>query len=708
MKSGTIFWFCVLASVWLLYGPTALGQPVIVEPGWTLIRSIGFDNPMAARLNPLDERLYLGRRGTSTDGLYRVDEYGFTVRLAGGSNVAAVAVQPDSGHVFFSEDYGGVVYRTRFGDSGRETWVSGFRSGYDDDPVGMAFAPTGYAGDVLAPGEALVVDRGNNGYDDVWWWTPLAPEGEYQVHPDDGTLVDPVDLTIDHAQVYIADSGLSNAGAIYILHADSTLTPLSTSEALADPIGIVTDPSTDDLLVLDNGAQRLVRVDPVTGQVSDVFTDFVGAMWAGVDVTADGRRIIVTDHAADEVHIFAQCDASGQAEVDCDGNDVYDICDIAFGTHPDCNHNGVPDACDIADGTSDDCNEDGIPDDCPICPPIEVVFVMDTSTSMDDEAAALCGSMQLVVDYLLAAGVDLSATLLGICDNPGGAYDCLEGNIVDLYGSAVPGSPPPGLETLGDCPGGNEVCQEDWGLGTAVVAGAFPWLPDSTSIRLVIPLSDEGSWCGDPVTQLDQDAITYATVVALANDVIVSPITGSGSSSGVIALAEQIAAATGGTHFNSTEAAADIAYAIVALVLEACAAYTDCNHNGVLDECDIADGTSLDENLNGIPDECELVAVGDPEQAPNAVRLYQNFPNPFNPQTTITFTVDRRRPVEIAVYDVTGKQIAVLVDRIYEAGTHTTVWHGRDARGRAVPSGTYVVRMSIEGLTQARKVTLLR
>ncbi len=142
----------------------AFGQPVIVDPAWTLIRTIDVTDPMAANFNPLDGQIYFGKRASGSDGLYRIDNFGFSEKLASGSNVAAVAVEPGTGHIYFSEDYGGGVYRTEFGGTGRATWLSGFRSG-DDDPIGMAFAPPGHSSGVLQPGEALVVDRGNGGYD---------------------------------------------------------------------------------------------------------------------------------------------------------------------------------------------------------------------------------------------------------------------------------------------------------------------------------------------------------------------------------------------------------------------------------------------------------------------------------------------------------------------------------------------------------------
>jgi len=158
----------LLVAVATLVAAPACAQPVIVESDWTLLRTISFNNPIAAHYNPVDGYIYTGQRGT-TDGLYRIDRFGLSTQISGGSNTAAVFCHPDSGHVYQSEDYGGVIYRTALGQTGRETWVSGFHSG-DDDPVGMAVAPADYTGDVLAPGEALVCDRGNSGPNEIWIW----------------------------------------------------------------------------------------------------------------------------------------------------------------------------------------------------------------------------------------------------------------------------------------------------------------------------------------------------------------------------------------------------------------------------------------------------------------------------------------------------------------------------------------------------------
>ncbi len=619
----------VILSCGLAASPAWAAPPVSADPNWALLREITFEGPMAPHFNPMDGFIYVGRADSSTDGLYRIDNADVVTLLSAGSNIAGVMIDPVDGDIFVSEHFGGEIFRTAFGGTGRTLWVNGFHSG-DDDPAGMAIAPLDYSGSVLAPGEALMVDWGNSGADEIWAWSPAVAEGETAVHTDDGTLVLAFDVTITSTTVYVVDA----AGVIYIVGVGGTLTPLVTSEPITDPMAIVHDPVTGDLLVLDGGAGRVVRIDPVTGNVSNFITGLVldqsglTQNWAALDISADGSQLVVSEHEEDRIWVFAFCDGLP----DCNGNGIDDACDIAIGDAQDCNGNGIPDSCDIAVATSSDCDENGIPDECAVCPPVEIVFVFDTSNSMDAEGSALCNSIGSILNSLAGAGIDATSTIWGISETPGN-YPCLTDHVINALGTAVPGNPPAGLETLGACPAGEQVPSEDWGLAVAVIAGNYPWAPDT--LRLVIPLSDEGPWCGDPVNSLDNDAITHAIAVANANDVVVSPVTASGSSLDVIALAQQIADATGGNRFGSEEPDEDLAEGVLGIIMAACQSITDCNNNGTPDECDIEIGTSDDVNVNGIPDECECVGDLDLNGSVNVTDLLQLLagwgPNPGHP-----------------------------------------------------------------------------
>jgi hypothetical protein len=83
-------------------------------------------------------------------------------------------------------------------------------------------------------------------------------------------------------------------------------------------------------------------------------------------------------------------------------------------------------------------------------------------------------------------------------------------------------------------------------------------------------------------------------------------------------------------------------------------------------------------------------------------------PNPFNPQTKISFYADQPQRVRVAVYDIRGRRIAELTDQQYQVGEHSVEWRGRDSSGRAVPSGEYFFRIDIGGRVETRKAMLLR
>jgi len=586
-----------------LAGATAQAAPTIVEAGWTKIREISFSGAQSARLNPKDGAIYVGTRVPSR-GVYRIDAFGLDTKLASASYVAGMLVAPN-GDLFWSEDHGGYIYRIKYKTTTKQTWVSGFHSG-DDDPVGMSIAPANHTSALLKPGEAMVVDRGYNGADEIWKWTPATTQGEVQVHKDNGTLSNALDVAIDKVAIYVVDDGSSGAGKIYTVGTGGKLTALKTASAIAQPIGISVEASTGELLIADQSTSKILRVSPTSGKVSTVISGLTmkGDNWAGIQLTPDGKQLVVT--GKDMIYVFARCAISPAGSTgDCDANGKLDMCDMAQGTALDCNDNGVLDSCDIKKGTSTDCDNNKVPDECPVCSPVEAVFVMDHSSSMNDEAKALCSKLTAVNKALAAKGIKLTSTMLGISATPGGAYSCLSNSVTKLFGTAVPLNPPVNQTTLGNCPGGSQVASEDWGRATSVVAGKKAW--KANTIRMVVPIADEGPWCGDPADDpgKDRDSITHAIKVAKYYKTIVSPITGTGSSATVKKLAADLAAGTKGQTIASTQPQSDMAQAVLKIIKSACLTFSDCNKNGTPDDCDISLGKSKDCDKNKVPDECQ-------------------------------------------------------------------------------------------------------
>lgn len=101
----------------------------------------------------------------------------------------------------------------------------------------------------------------------------------------------------------------------------------------------------------------------------------------------------------------------------------------------------------------------------------------------------------------------------------------------------------------------------------------------------------------------------------------------------------------------------------------------------------------------------------EPTAVPDAaiLQLHQNSPNPFNPRTTIAFSMSETAPVTLRVYDVGGRLIATLLEGAqFGPGRHETVWDGRDFDGRAAAAGKYIYRIDAAGSSEARGMVLVR
>lgn len=102
---------------------------------------------------------------------------------------------------------------------------------------------------------------------------------------------------------------------------------------------------------------------------------------------------------------------------------------------------------------------------------------------------------------------------------------------------------------------------------------------------------------------------------------------------------------------------------------------------------------------------------GDEEQPelPSALAIAKVAPNPFNPRTTVYFDVPRAGEVTLAIHDLRGRLVQTIAQGSLDSGRHQASWDGLDARGNAMPSGLYLVRlMTADGDVRTMKMTLAR
>ena len=94
---------------------------------------------------------------------------------------------------------------------------------------------------------------------------------------------------------------------------------------------------------------------------------------------------------------------------------------------------------------------------------------------------------------------------------------------------------------------------------------------------------------------------------------------------------------------------------------------------------------------------------------PDDYQLHANYPNPFNPSTTISFTLPLERAVSVRVFDITGRLIKTLVNNeVYPEGTFQVIWDGTSAGGGTVASGTYLYTLEYGNFRQTRTMTFIK
>ena len=91
-----------------------------------------------------------------------------------------------------------------------------------------------------------------------------------------------------------------------------------------------------------------------------------------------------------------------------------------------------------------------------------------------------------------------------------------------------------------------------------------------------------------------------------------------------------------------------------------------------------------------------------------ATALDGNYPNPFNPETTISYSVKEPGRVKMEVYNIRGKLVRTLVDEEPTTGHYKLIFDSRDDRGRSIASGVYMLRMKAPGYKKTTKMILMQ
>ena len=92
----------------------------------------------------------------------------------------------------------------------------------------------------------------------------------------------------------------------------------------------------------------------------------------------------------------------------------------------------------------------------------------------------------------------------------------------------------------------------------------------------------------------------------------------------------------------------------------------------------------------------------------NTALLLGNYPNPFNPSTTIRYALNTESHVTLGIYNMLGELVTMLVDAQQVAGSHEVTWDGRNSEGSAVSSGAYIYRITTDGISETRRILLTK
>jgi hypothetical protein len=123
-----------------------------------------------------------------------------------------------------------------------------------------------------------------------------------------------------------------------------------------------------------------------------------------------------------------------------------------------------------------------------------------------------------------------------------------------------------------------------------------------------------------------------------------------------------------------------------------CPPYPDC----------VADYVGEQDTTN-----CDQASIID-ETLPITYNLYNAYPNPFNPTTTIRYDLPLGTDVHLVVFDILGREVRTLVNKKQEAGFKSVKWNGKNDMGQTVSAGMYFYRIQAGSFSKVQKMVLLK
>ena len=103
-----------------------------------------------------------------------------------------------------------------------------------------------------------------------------------------------------------------------------------------------------------------------------------------------------------------------------------------------------------------------------------------------------------------------------------------------------------------------------------------------------------------------------------------------------------------------------------------------------------------------------IVSVKNSQDIPAVINIPGNYPNPFNPFTSIEFSLDNNGFVTLDIFNITGQKVNTLFAKNLPAGSHYVVWNGSDANGSVVSSGIYFCRLIMGGSVAVHRMVLVK